>query len=132
MKHKVGDVVRITKDIHMHHLCIGSIHTIVQIDPDDSDMPYGVPIPSHPEYEWRLWFGDDECETVDASTINDSSQGQYKNKINEPNQDKIIEMIKLVEKMIIDEKRVWTYQEIAKEVMEYMNFDLPNDIDEIK
>lgn len=36
--------------------------------------------------------------------------------------DTIIDLIKFIESRIIDEERVWTYPEIAEEVMNYLNF----------
>ncbi|MCU7556580.1 hypothetical protein [Macrococcus capreoli] len=60
VKFKVGDKVRVIKELNGHHFELGEIVTITEVDLDDPICPY--------EANDTLWVGDDEIEAVEEIT----------------------------------------------------------------
>ena len=60
MKYKVGDKVRITKNVSGYCFKIGEIVKITEVDTEDNKSSYGA----MDKYNRDWWFGDSECELI--------------------------------------------------------------------
>ena len=88
MKYKVGDKVRITRNINGHGFGIGDIVEIITVDTKDKKLPYCAMSKSG---LGGKWFNGSECKLIKQGNLHDSydihitSNGIYTNCVYEKN-----------------------------------------------